>query len=313
MDGSGVEFVDLQAPPSVVAAAIDDACRRVGFFAVTGHGVAEPLVAAMTASAAAFFALPLETKLRSCHSHPGHPYGYFPLRSEALARSTGGAGMPDLKESFNLAPPIDHRDDTGRFGGVARIWPDLAGFEPTWTAYYDNMVELADRLLGHMARALGVDPMVFHSRTRRHMSALRAVSYPPVTLPVREGQLRAGAHTDYGTLTILLPGAGSGGLEILAPDGAWVPVAPRRGAFIVNLGDLMERWTDGHWRSTLHRVALPASAAAATEWRQSIAFFHQPDWDAQIASLTGDHLYPPIRYGDWLATKFAASTGTESS
>ena len=95
--------------------------------------------------------------------------------------------------------------------------------------------------------------------------------------------MRAGAHTDYGSLTILLPEAGSRGLEILAPDGAWIEVRPRPGAFIVNLGDLMARWTNDRWTSTLHRVVIPADGAAAR--RQSFAFFHQPNWNAEITAL----------------------------
>ncbi len=303
-----MDVVDLQGRPNEVARSIDQACQDVGFFAVAGHGVDQSLVRAVVATAEAFFAEPLDVKLQARHHDPSHPYGYFPMASEALARSTGATAPPDLKESFNLAPPFEHRDDTGRFGGVARIWPAIDGFEAVWTAYYDAMVLLADRLLDHMADALAVDRAVFRDRTRRHMSALRAASYPPLTDAPVPGQLRAGAHTDYGTLTILLPGEGSGGLEILTPAGSWVRVRPVPGAFVVNIGDLMARWTDDRWRSTLHRVALPTDDVASTERRLSLAFFHQPDWDAEITSLSGRTRYPTIRFGDWLTSKFSAAS-----
>ena len=124
--------------------------------------------------------------------------------------------------------------------------------------------------------------------------------------------MRAGAHTDYGSLTILLPESGSRGLEILAPDGAWVEVRPRPGAFIVNLGDLMARWTNDRWTSTLHRVTIPADGAAAR--RQSLAFFHQPNWNAEITALPaclapgGRPKYPAVRSGPYLMSKFKSTT-----
>lgn len=301
-------MIDLAGPDVEVVALIDQACAGTGFFTIVGHGVAPSIVTAVWDTAAAFFAQPLDAKRRATHADPSHPYGYFPMGGEALARSRGEHTPPDLKESFNLAPPEHHRDDAGRFGGVARIWPTgIAGFEAAWTEYYDAMALLADQLLGLFARALGVQPEQFHTRTRRHMSALRAVSYPPLASPPQHGQLRAGAHTDYGTLTILQPGEGTGGLEVLTAEGRWLAVGPADGAFVVNLGDIMARWTDDLWCSTLHRVGLPAPGAAAHERRQAVAFFHQPDWDAEIASLSGRDTYPPIRYGDWLLAKFEAA------
>ncbi len=101
------------------------------------------------------------------------------------------------------------------------------------------------------------------------------------------GQLRAGAHSDYGSLTILLPEAAPGGLEILAPDGAWRPVPAIPGAFIVNIGDLMARWTNDRWVSTVHRVVNPPADALGSVRRQSLAFFHQPNYDALIECIPG--------------------------
>jgi len=144
------------------------------------------------------------------------------------------------------------------------------------------------------------------------VSALRALNYPALAAPPKPGQIRAGAHTDYGSLTILLPQAGSRGLEILGPDGAWIEVPPRPGAFIVNIGDLMARWTNDRWTSTLHRVVIPDDGGA--QRRQSFAFFHQPNWDAEIVALDArlatnePPKYPPVRSGPYLMGKFKSTT-----
>lgn len=310
--------LDLARPGEALAAELDSACTDVGFFAITGHGVDAGVVAAAWSEMVAFFALGEAAKLRARHpSEPHHPYGYFPAGQEALAASLGRETPPDLKESFNLAPPSSHPDGTGRFGQVDRIWPaEPAGLRAAWTAYYDAMVELSGRLLDLMAAALDVDPVVFRRAVDKHLSALRGLHYPPLPHPSLPNQLRAGEHSDYGTLTILLPGPGSGGLEVLRTDGVWTPVQPIADGFVVNLGDMMQQWTNDRWRSTRHRVAVPDAEAAATEHRYSIAFFHQPNWDAEIAAIAScvepgaRPRHDPVLAGPWLAEKFdAASTG----
>ncbi|EYD78314.1 2-Oxobutyrate oxidase, putative [Rubellimicrobium mesophilum DSM 19309] len=160
--------------------------------------------------------------------------------------------------------------------------------------------------MGAMAVALHLPENHFDAYLTVPVSALRALHYPatpPSTLP---GQQRAGAHTDYGSLTILLPQPGSRGLEIRDPrSGDWIEVTAPPGTFVVNIGDLMARWTADRWVSTLHRVvAIPGQPA-----RQSLAFFHQPDWEAEIVPLDGSSAYPPVRSGPYLRAKFT-SPGT---
>ena len=128
------------------------------------------------------------------------------------------------------------------------------------------------------------------------------------------GQIRAGAHTDYGSLTILLPQAGSRGLEIIAPNGEWTPVPPVPGAFVINIGDLMARWTNDRWVSTVHRVVNPPAQEGGRDRRQSMAFFHQPNWHAEIKVLdvclaAGEApKYEPVLSGPYLMGKFKATT-----
>jgi isopenicillin N synthase-like dioxygenase len=183
-----------------------------------------------------------------------------------------------------------------------------------WTRYYAAMEDLAARLMRVFAVALNMPETYFDAFINHPVSALRALNYPEQRVAPSAGQLRAGAHTDYGSLTILLPQAGSRGLEILTPDGQWTPVPPIPGAFIVNIGDLMARWTNDSWVSTLHRVVNPPPAEGGLDRRQSLAFFHQPDWDAEITVLPacvnpGDapH-YGPVRSGPYLMSKFRATT-----
>jgi isopenicillin N synthase-like dioxygenase len=198
---------------------------------------------------------------------------------------------------------------------AATIWPDAPeGFVAAWRSYYAAMEDLAARIMRLFAAALRLPEDYFASFIDAPVSALRALNYPRQDAAPEPGQIRAGAHTDYGSLTILLPQAGSQGLEILAPDGAWTPVPPLSGAFVINIGDLMARWTNDRWVSTLHRVVNPSPENGGNARRQSMAFFHQPNWDAEIrvleACLTPGETpkYGPVRSGPYLMSKFKSTT-----
>ncbi len=312
-------LIDLNDHIDRQARLIDEACRETGFFAIVGHDVPRSVVNAAWLTTEAFFDLPLSAKMDARSSDPEYPYGYFPGGVEALARSRGVGTPPDLKESFNLAPPVHHLDEAGRFGGVERIWPTRPdGFEEAWSAYYGAMLQLSNRLMAVFARALGEADSFFESSLDQHLCALRGLNYPPLIDTVRPGQLRAGEHTDYGTLTILLPGPGTGGLEVQRTDGRWQAVGPTgdQSAFVVNIGDMMQRWTNDRWRSTLHRVVIPDMGSRATERRQSLAFFHQPNWYARVevlASCVDDGnpaKYEPVLAGPWIQKKFDSASAT---
>ncbi|MEE9428397.1 MAG: 2OG-Fe(II) oxygenase family protein, partial [Paracoccaceae bacterium] len=222
---------------------------------------------------------------------------------------------PDLKESFNGGPaqtPPDMVDkDALAFCYLPTPWPDDDGFQAAWQVYYAEMEQLAARIMQVFAVALKLDQRFFDSFIDAPVSALRALNYPAQDNPPEKGQQRAGAHTDYGSLTILLPEPGSEGLEVQMADGSWQPVPPIPGAFVINIGDLMQRWTNDRWRSTLHRVVVPPKAAGKR--RQSLAFFHQPNWGAQIGCLAtclGQAAkYDPVLSGPYLMEKFKAATG----
>jgi isopenicillin N synthase-like dioxygenase len=302
----------------VLGREVDAICRETGFLAIDRHGVPPATIETLWNLARDFFDLPYDEKLKAKAPYPGYPYGYLLPQAEALAKSRGEETPPDLKESFNggpLAVPPGMTDPQAlAFCYAETIWPPAPeGFRDAWQAYYREMEGLAARIMRVFAVALELPEEFFERFITTPISALRALNYPHPTRPPEPGQLRAGAHSDYGSLTILLPQAGSGGLEILTPEKTWRPVPPVPGAFVINIGDLMARWTNDRWVSTIHRVVNPPADASGSTRRQSFAYFHQPNWDAEIACLpsclgVGEQpKYAPVRSGPYLMGKFQAT------
>ncbi len=317
---TAVPLIDLTNDDDTTARRIDAACREIGFFGIVGHGVAANAIDGMWDAARTFFDLPDAAKRQVAMPYDGYPYGYSPLLNEGLAHSLGEASPPDLKESFNMGPP--HRparpltDEDEAFAFAETPWPEApAGFRVAWLAYYAAMSTLAARLMGLFALALELPAGFFDSKIDQHISALRANNYPHPTSPPQPGQLRAGVHSDYGSLTILLQDDAPGGLQVCDRDGVWRDVPHVPGAFVVNIGDLMARWTNDRWVSTLHRVVNPPPDAMGSTRRQSVAFFHQPNWDAQIACILSclaagaAPKYPPICSGAYLMSKYRSTVG----
>ena len=302
-----------------LAQAIGRACETVGFFAIIGHGVPAPVVAQAWAAARQFFDLPDAVKRKAIMPRPGYPYGWSPVAGESLAYSLGERRPPDLKETFSIGPADltaapEGNHDAIEFAWAPNIWPtEPPGFRDALPAYYRAMSALADQLMRLFALALGLPEDRFAPAIDHAISALRLLNYPNQIQDPMPGQLRAGAHTDYGSLTILLQEQAPGGLEVEGPDGTWHPVPAVPGAFVVNLGDLMARWTNDRWRSTMHRVVNPPRDARGSTRRQSMAFFHQPNWDAEIVCLptcltAGEQpKYSPVRSGPHLASKFRST------
>ena len=302
-----------------VARAVDAACRELGFVRIVGHGVPADVCRDAMRVALDFFDLPIEARLAVAMPEVGYPYGYNPFSAEALERSLGTAGVVDLKETFNIGPidppprPLAEMSDPDeRAVYASNRWPDrhLPDFRPALERYYRAMAGLSARLMEVFAVALGLPVDHFAGLIDRHGSALRLAHYPALDRPPLPGQLRAGAHTDYGTLTVLATD-GEPGLQVRDRAGTWLDVEPVVDGFVVNLGDLMERWTNDRWRSTMHRVVVPEDDPGRR--RLSLPFFHNANWDARIECLTGpgeSPRYPPVLAGAHLMSKFR-STVTE--
>lgn len=300
-----------------VAGAVDEACREVGFLVVTGHGVDHGVIDEAWRAAREFFDLPLEEKLKVPAPSPEHAYGYSPLAAETLARSLGNATLPDLKESLSIGPqklpPVIPDDARGLL--TETDWPENPPeLRAAWETYFEAMAELAARLLRIMAVGLGLGADYFEPMIAYHSSAMRAINYPHLDSTPPSGQLRAGAHTDYGTLSILTYDDAPGGLEVEL-DNRWAAIPQVPGGFVVNLGDMMARWTNDRWVSTMHRVGIPPPDAEGSTRRQSIVFFHNASWDAEVRCIptclgeSEKPKYPPVLAGPHLLSKFSSTVG----
>lgn len=299
-----------------VAREVDRACSSLGFFQVVGHGIPAATIEAMRRETDAFFALPLAEKLRHLPPRAGLNRGYAALGSEALAYSLGAApARPDLFEAFNVGPDVVPDDPWHQAAPhdffAPNLWPEgMPALRAAVSRYFDEAHRVAQALADVFAPALGLPDGWFRPYTDRSTLTLRLLDYErrPGDPDPEPGQMRMGAHTDYGMLTVLWADAVPG-LELLAPDGRWRGVLPDPGALLVNLGDLTAQWTNDRWRSTLHRVVPPPAGAGAAARRRSAAFFFDANYDARVACVptqTGPGRppkYPPVIAGEHLIAK----------
>ena len=146
-----------------------------------------------------------------------------------------------------------------------------------YEAYFRVMGALAEDLMAIFALALDLDEGFFADKLNHHISRLRVRNYPAPLVPPLPGQLRTGAHADYGSLTILRAEDKPGGLQVLNRAGDWVDVPIAPDSYIINIGELMARWTNGLWNATLHRVVNPPAELAASSRRLSLVFLHNPN------------------------------------
>jgi len=305
-----------------VAAEIDAACRDIGFFTLTGHGVRPAIISELQRTAHAFFELPLAEKLRVRHPVIGTNRGYHPAGHEALSTAMDQVAPADLKEFFHVGP-VDVTDDPyftsalGRRHFLPNIWPSSPqGFEQAATVYYRTMCGLVVLLMRLTALALGVTETYFDRKVDRSIGTMRLNYYPAQIEPPRAGQLRAGAHTDYGGFTILSGEDVPGGLQVRTRAGDWIDVRTEPTSFVVNIGDLLMRWTNDRWLSNMHRVVNPPTTVNRA--RLSIAFFNHPNYDVSIECLApaGQAKHPPVLSGDYRDVKYTktgldpASIGT---
>ena len=294
---------------NAVPAQVRVAAERIGFFAISGHGVKRTVLDALYAEAHSFFDLPLAEKQRMAPPRPDYQRGYKAVGFEALAAGNALDTPPDLKEYYHFGLP-DIPDDTyytgteGRRHFFPNRWPARpAGFAAAADAYYRAMEALAGTLCRISALALDLPERFFDDKTDRHITAARINYYPRQDDPPAEGQLRAGAHTDYGMLTIL-SGESAPGLQVLTRAGEWVDVATDKYRFVCNIGDLLMRWTNDRWVSNTHRVLNPPREMARASSRMSIAFFHHPNYDSSIECITGCAGHAPPKYAPVLSGEF---------
>ncbi|MGE3932557.1 MAG: isopenicillin N synthase family dioxygenase [Rhodospirillaceae bacterium] len=274
-----------------IAGAVARAVEEIGFLTITGHGVPAPVIDATRRAAWDLFRLPEEAKQRWRHPSGNNNRGYTPMEAEHNGSSGGVKAPADLREGF-IFGPFD-LPDAPRFTGPAaayayapNIWPDAApGVTAAFQAYYRAVDGFNTRLLRVFATALGLPADYFADTFDHHASVVRMLHYPAQAEAPPLGQLRCGAHSDFGSHTILLADDAPGGLQVRTRAGVWVDVVPPRDAFIINIGDMMMMWTNDRWLSNLHRVVNPPVRHDRSTERLSIAFFVHPRPDATIECI----------------------------
>jgi isopenicillin N synthase-like dioxygenase len=312
-------FLDGDArAKEAIAAQVAETCERIGFLIISGHRFPAALFERARRQLFEFFDLPPETKNRWHPTGPSKQRGFHGFATRGLAYTLGKETPPDLRETVFLGPVSDHRGYFAALPEAATSYaPNLiptepAGLDATLIALYREYERLAEDLMRVFCAALRLPAGYFDGVLARHFSILSCHHYPVLDCAPLPGQLRTGAHTDYGAMTILAATDAQGGLEVQLPNGHWAAVQPGPGEFVVNLGDMMARWTNGRWASTLHRVVNPPVGVAQSR-RLSIGMFVHPNYDQSIACVPtcvapGEQpRYPAITAGEHIKRKIEAS------
>lgn len=287
-----------------VGEAVRQACTQVGFFYAKGHGVPQAVIADTFLAAHRFFDLSLEQKLALDISQSENMRGYTPM----LGENTNEENAGDMHEGFDLALDLAADDPdvlAGVFGYAPNQWPDdLPGFREALLTYHQALLDFGRRIFAAFALALELDEDHFERYLNKPMAHMRVLAYPSQDGPIDEAQIGIGPHSDYECFTMLCTDEVPA-LQVLNSAGEWVQAPPLPGCFIVNVGDLMARWTNNYFASTLHR-------AINTSGRQrySIPFFYGPDSRSLIEVLPSCQnpewpaQYPPIEAGDYIRSRF---------
>jgi len=296
---ASVSLADADRDPDGFAQQLGRSFEEYGFAIIADHGIPDELIHRAEEKAKAFFALPEDVKRKYLVPGSGGARGYTPFGIETAK----GHKAHDLKEFWHVGRDLplghkfrDHMPDN--------LWPsEVSSFKDTFQEIYATFDMTGLKVLKAIARYLKIDEDYFEDAVRDGNSVLRALHYPPQTEPTGE-HIRAGAHEDINAITLLL-GAEEAGLELLTVDGRWIPVSPKPGELVINIGDMLQRLTNGKLRSTSHRVVNPAPDRASHA-RYSMPFFLHFRSDFLIDALpetvpAGEQAkWPPITANDYL-------------
>jgi isopenicillin N synthase-like dioxygenase len=274
-------YSDDLAARAAVAAEVRAACLDKGFLYIVDHGVPLDVIEGVLAEARRFFARPLAEKMAVAMSPARYNRGYEPIRGQILEAGT----PPDVKEGFYIGNELaadDPRVLAGVFNHGPNQWPaGLPGWREVLTDYYRRMTALCRVVMRVLALALELPEDYFDGFCEDALCNLKLLHYPPQPANPLPDEKGCGAHTDWGAVTFLLQDD-VGGLQVWDPDDGWIDAPPVAGAFVVNLGDLIARWTNGRFRSTLHRVINVSGRE-----RYSVPFFFTGRPDHVVACLPG--------------------------
>ncbi|CAM9538011.1 unnamed protein product, partial [Choristocarpus tenellus] len=303
--------IDMMDPGAPIALT-QKACRNFGFFRLKNHGVPNELMEKVFAQSRSFFSLSEKDKMSVLADKNNR--GYTPMHEEILEPANQTQG--DTKEGYYIFREIEAGSEAAAkpLQGPNQ-WPSdklLPGWRETMLRYYETLNSLGIRLSRLLAEGLGLEVGFFESFFVDSLSALRLLHYSTQVSDPGKGVLGTGAHSDYGLLTLLATASQSirlgddvPGLQVML-DGAWYDVLPQHGTFICNLGDMLERWTNGYLQSTLHRVV-----NCLGQERYSIPFFFEPAFETEVicmpqfCSEENPAKYPPTTSGQYLLDKYS--------
>jgi isopenicillin N synthase-like dioxygenase len=295
-----IASVSLEQPVAELADELGNSFAEYGFAIVRDHGIPADLIARAEAKSRAFFALPEAVKMQYHLKGKGGARGYTPFGIERAK----DAAVHDLKEFWHVGRTLPPGDPLEPFM-PPNVWPEeVDGFRDTFETLFGEFEKCGLRILSAIALHLGLSEHYFDPTVEDGNSVMRLLHYPPVAAEA-EGRIRAAAHEDINTITLLL-GAEEAGLELLARDGRWLPVSPPEGALAVNIGDMLQRLTNGRLRSTTHRVINPVGERARHA-RYSMPFFlhFRPDFlieplEQCVDETRRDEVESPITAHDYL-------------
>lgn len=271
---SDIASVSIARPLEEVAEEIGRSFEEYGFAVIRDHGIPQDLIDRAEELSKAFFALPDDVKKAYQISGGGGARGYTPFGTEKAK----DAQVHDLKEFWHVGRELPEGHPLSKYM-ADNVWPEeVSGFRETFTELYNAFEVAGGRVLEAIAIHLGLRRDFFAPTVEDGNSVMRLLRYPPLEGAEAEGAVRAAAHGDINTITLLL-GAEEAGLELLTADDEWLAIAPPPGALVVNIGDMLDRLTNHKLRSTTHRVVNPRGEAAYRA-RYSMPFFlhFRPDY-----------------------------------
>ena len=326
---SRIPLIDLQMFASAnelerarIVAQVREGLEQVGFLMIAGHGVEEALIDRVNETTLQFFDRPFEEKSQFSSKLPGSR-GYSAMRGRTIGIAHDKTLLASLQESYGVGP-VDVPDESYFKSKAAgsnfadNIWPDQpAGFAPAVRKYYTEMERVYRTIMQLFAIALDLPETYFDDKIDRHGSVLRLTHYPSLDREPAKGEERAGAHTDIGALTILHIDDTPDALQVQLRSGEWINVNRVPGAFVINIGDMMMRWTNDKWVSNMHRVVNPPFVNGRSARRLSIVYFCQTNYDTVVECLPNcaatnvPPRYPPIVAGEYSAMRAAMRYGYE--
>lgn len=288
-----VPVIDLRRPRSEILGTIDRACEEWGFFQIVGHDIGPDLISAVMRETQGFFQASEQLK-RSVQRSATNVWGFY---DQELTKNTR-----DWKEVFDVGPA----QASGPLAGSMPLWPDLPDFREVLEAFATACERVAFHLLSAIAENLGQPPKALHGHFAKHTSFLRLNYYPicPDPAPVdsadeqTEGNLGINRHTDAGAITVLLQDE-QPGLQVYR-EGRWTTVSPHPDALVINIGDIVQVWSNDRYVAPLHRVIANSSSD-----RFSLPYFFNPDYRTNYAPLSEPARYRPINWGEFRAGRAA--------